>query len=146
MKMNVTDFELELYLPEPTRYYFDSSLKEFHDLSDLEKVQHLAFCCANGWDMYEHVEGMYIDYEDVESFKVRLKETLFNYITFLRVYGDWDSEYVNKTYNQMSSFAEKFHLSIKDIIGVLCSDLNSYVHWKLDRGEIIFEDKLEIKI
>lgn len=37
MKMNVEDFELELYLPEPTRFYFDSALKEFHDLTDLEK-------------------------------------------------------------------------------------------------------------
>ena len=36
MKMNVED-ELELYLPEPTRFYFDSALKEFHDLTDLEK-------------------------------------------------------------------------------------------------------------
>ena len=38
MKMNVEDFELELYLPEPTRFYFDSALKEFHDLTDLEST------------------------------------------------------------------------------------------------------------
>lgn len=144
--MNVKDFELELYLPEPTRYYFDSSLEEFHNLTDLEKVQHLAFCCANGWDMYEHLEGMYTDYADVENFKVRLKDTLINYITFLRVRGDWDSEYVNDTYNQMNSYVKQFHSSIKDIAGILCSELNSYVHWRIDRGEIVFDDKLEIEI
>ena len=146
MKMNVEDFELELYLPEPTRFYFDSSFEEYHNLSDLEKVQHLAFCCANGWNLYEHLEGMFIDYDDVDAFKPRLKDTLFRYITFLRVRGNWDDEYVDETYNQMISFAEKFHSSIKDIADILVSDLGSYVHWKIIRGEITFDDKLEIKI
>ena len=144
--MNVEDFELDLYLPEPTRYYFDSSLEGYHNLTDLEKVQHLAFCCANGWDMYEHIEGMYDDYEDVNEFKNRLKDTLIGYITFLRVYGDLENrEAVVSVSNQMASYAEKFHCSIKDLVDILKSELNSYVHWKLDRGNIEFEDKLEIR-
>ena len=144
--MNVEDFELDLYLPEPTRYYFDSSLEGFHHLTDLEKIQHLAFCVANGWDMYEHIEGMYTDYEDVGNFKTRLRDTLIRYITFLRVRGNWNGEYVDDTYRQMDSYAERFHLSIKDIVDILRSELNSYVHWSLDRGEIMFNDKLEILI
>lgn len=100
MKMNVEDFELELYLPEPTRFYFDSALKEFHDLTDLEKVQHLAFCCANGWNMLERIELMFEDYDDVNAFKIRLKETLIRYIIFLRVHGKWDNdELVDEEYN-----------------------------------------------
>lgn len=147
MKMNVEDFELELYLPEPTRFYFDSALKEFHDLTDLEKVQHLAFCCANGWNMLEHIKLMFEDYDDVNAFKIRLKETLIRYIIFLRVHGNWNNdELVDKAYNILLSYTEKFHSSIEDLVDILRSELNSYVHWTLDRGNIEFEDELDIKL
>ena len=48
--------------------------------------------------------------------------------------------------NILLSYTEKFHSSIEDLVGILKSELNSYVHWTLDRGNIKFEDELYIKL
>ncbi len=144
--MNVNDFELECYLPEPTRYYFDSTLDEFHELTDLQKIQHLAFCVANGCNLIDWVEAVIAEYPEDKGSRKRVERVLIDYIVFIRVHGDWNSEYVEDTYNQMETFVRNFHQTTKDIVGILCSELNSYVHWTLDRGEITFEDELEIKL
>ena len=97
--------------------------------------------------MLERIELMFEDYDDVNAFKIRLKETLIRYIIFLRVHGKWDNdELVDEEYNILLSYTEKFHSSIEDLVGILKSELNSYVHWTLDRGNIKFEDELYIKL
>ena len=144
--MNVEDFELECYLPEPSRYYFDSTIDEFHELTDLQKVQHLAFCVANGWNMNDWVEAIIGEEPEDKGRRKRVEEVLVRYIVFIRVHGDWNSECVDDTYEQMESYIKQFHSSTKDIVGILCSELNSYVHWTLDRGNITFDDKLEIRL
>ena len=56
--MTVDDFDLECYLPEPTSSYFDPSDEGFYELTKLQKVQHLAFCVANGFKLEERIENV----------------------------------------------------------------------------------------
>ena len=143
--MTVDDFDLECYLPEPTGSYFDPSNEVFGELTTLQKVQHLAFCVANGFKMEKWIDALIEDYKDPNWLKQRIKFVLMDYIVFLRVHGDEESEAYDDTYKTLSQWVEQTHSGIKSLVSIFESELNSYVHWKLDRGNITFEDKLEIK-
>lgn len=124
--MTVDDFDLECYLPEPTSSYFDPSDEGFDKLTKLQKVQHLAFCVANGFKLEKRIEMLIEDSEKTEWLKHRIKSVLIDYIVFLRVHGNEESEVYDDTYNTLSQWVEQSYCRIENLIGILKSELNVF--------------------